>query len=139
MEVIQRFEQFYENLSLASLASLDDIYHPEIAFMDPISKHQGLVSVTEYFKKLLENTTYCNCKIQTIIGADNQFAITWKMRYSHPKLNSGREIIVDGITHLEQQQDLIIVHRDYFDVGQMIYEQVPILRSVVKIIKKGMH
>ena len=139
MEVIQRFEQFYENLSLSSIENIADIYHPEIVFVDPISKHHGLASVKSYFTQLLENTTYCNCKIQVIMGADDQFSVTWKMQYAHAKLNRGREVIVDGITHLKQQDDRIILHRDYFDMGQMVYEQVPILRSVVKSIKKRMN
>lgn len=139
MEVIHRFEQFYENLSLSSIENLGDIYHSEIVFMDPVSNHQGLHNVKQYFTKLLENTTHCNCKIQATMGMNNQFSVTWKMRYGHPKLNSGREIIVDGITHLKHQDDRIILHRDYFDMGQMIYEQVPILGFVVKRIKNRMH
>lgn len=139
MALIKRFEQFYENLSLSSIEGLGDIYHPEIVFVDPISKHYGLDSVKHYFTNLLENTTYCSCAIQATMGMEDQHSVTWKMRFGHPKLNSGREIIVDGITHLKLQDERIIMHRDYFDMGQMVYEQVPILRSVVKKIKSRMN
>lgn len=138
MPVIQRFEKFYENLSLSSIASLGDIYHSEVMFVDPVSKHRGLGSVQEYFTKLLENTTYCSCTIQAIMSTGNQHSVTWTMRYGHPRLNSGQEIIVDGTTHLKQQDDRIIMHRDYFDMGQMVYEQVPLLGFVVKSIKNRM-
>ncbi len=139
MDVIKRFEKFYENLSLSSVDDLSSIYHPDIVFEDPVSKHKGLVEVESYFLNLLENTSRCDCKIQAIMGQAPQFSITWQMTYAHPKLNSGNEIKVDGITHIQTKDDRIIMHRDYFDLGQMIYEQLPILRNVVKSIKNRMN
>ena len=138
MEVIHRFEQFYASLSLSSVARLEDVYHHQIEFTDPIATHHGIDNVKRYFTDLLENTKSCQCKIIQTIGSGERYSITWEMQFEHPKLNAGQPITVDGISYLEVKEQRIILHRDYFDVGQMIYEQVPILKWLIRQIKNRM-
>jgi hypothetical protein len=57
------------------------------------------------------------------------------MTYSHPKLNKGQQIQVDGMSQLKFD-DKIYAHRDYFDLGQMLYEQVPFLGGLIGLLKK---
>jgi hypothetical protein len=56
------------------------------------------------------------------------------MTYSHPKLNKGQSINVEGMSQL-RFSDKIFAHRDYFDVGQMLYEQVPFLGGLIGLLK----
>mgnify|MGYP001788744818 CR=1 FL=1 len=57
-----------------------------------------------------------------------------------PSLNSGREITVDGVSLITfgGREGKVISHRDYFDMGEFIYERVPILSTVIRIIKNKM-
>ncbi len=57
-----------------------------------------------------------------------------------PSLNSGREITVDGVSLITFRgaEGKVISHRDYFDMGEFIYERVPILSSVIGFIKNKM-
>ena len=57
------------------------------------------------------------------------------MNYAHPKLAGGKDIVVDGATDL-MFEEKIIYHRDYIDMGQMLYEQIPVLGSIIRYIKK---
>ena len=54
------------------------------------------------------------------------------------ELNRGNLIHVDGITLLKIRDDKIYFHQDYYDMGQMVYEHVPLLKWVVNKIKSGM-
>jgi hypothetical protein len=67
----------------------------------------------------------------------SQAFLTWTMHFSHPRLAKGRSIAVSGCSQLAFAPDgKVIHHRDYFDLGEMVYEHVPVLGSLVKTIKK---
>jgi hypothetical protein len=46
--------------------------------------------------------------------------------------DSDKQITLDGTTQLGVSDDSIIYHKDYYDLGEMVYEHVPILGFVVK-------
>ena len=46
------------------------------------------------------------------------------MSYSHPRLAGGGQIDVAGISHI-RFDDKINYHRDYYDLGEMLYEHLP--------------
>jgi hypothetical protein len=64
--------------------------------------------------------------------------VNWTMEYKTPKINKGEAIRVDGVSLLTLHGDMIVFHRDYYDLGQMVYENVPLLGRIIKRIKRGM-
>jgi hypothetical protein len=61
----------------------------------------------------------------------------------HPKLNGGKTITVNGISHLLYQMDnessaKIFLHRDFFDLGQLLYENIPVIGAINRQLKKGL-
>ncbi len=56
------------------------------------------------------------------------------MLLKHPRLNGGALVTVPGSTHL-RFRDKVVYHRDYFDAGAMLYEQLPLIGMVIRIIK----
>ena len=58
------------------------------------------------------------------------------MTYQHPKLKSGEKIVVSGHSYLVSFEDKVITHRDYFDVGSMLYEHLPLIGYGISWIKK---
>ncbi len=59
------------------------------------------------------------------------------MHLSHKRLNGGKPITLDGnsVITLDPQTKQAIYHRDYFDLGEFIYEQVPVLGFVIRKLK----
>jgi len=60
------------------------------------------------------------------------------MTYRHPRLNGGKDISVQGASRLEFRDGKVIQHRDFFDAGELLYEQVPVLRNVIGLLKRRM-
>ena len=138
MSVIDRFELLYSNFDKQALNILNDVYSPNILFVDPVSEHRGLNAVHEYFANLVNNTKHCECTIINKLTTNENVVVMWKMQFSHPSIKSGALVEVDGISHLTIKDDRVTYHRDFYDMGQMIYEHLPLLGSVVKTIKKRM-
>lgn len=129
------FTDNYSQLSTDNLVLLENIYHKDITFIDPLHKVQGFENLKDYFYGLYENLTSCRFIIEHIFEKDNEAAVYWKMSYQHPKLNSGKMITVQGHSHIKGEHGKVIYHRDYLDAGAMLYEQLPIVGKIIQWIK----
>ena len=56
------------------------------------------------------------------------------MQLNHPRLNAGAAVTVPGST-LIRFRDKVFYHRDYFDAGAMVYEQLPLIGMLIRAIK----
>ncbi|NJO36323.1 MAG: nuclear transport factor 2 family protein [Rhizobiales bacterium] len=136
MDVLDRFERFYQELGHSSASQLADVYDEKIVFIDPVAEHQGLPSLKVYFQNLMQNCRSC-CFDMTIYrhGKSTAF-VTWTMRFEHAQLRGGKPISVDGVSQLDIAGDKITRQRDYYDMGAMIYENVPLLGFVVAGLRR---
>lgn len=128
--------QFYQALSKDNIDQLPTIYHDNIVFEDAAHRIEGIDSLCAYFSELYQNVERCDFDIDQHHQFGNVGFLVWQMTLIHPKLNGGKPVVVPGTTHLNFQDDKVIFHRDYFDLGQMLYEQLPILGHVIKAIKR---
>ena len=130
------FMSVYQRLSTDNLDLLASIYHPNIAFIDPIHKLNGFDQLTIYFAGLYENLTSCDFVIEHHIQQGSEASLFWKMTYQHPKLNKGKDVVVYGTSHIKSEDGKVIYHRDFLDLGAMLYEQLPVLGKIIKLIKE---
>jgi limonene-1,2-epoxide hydrolase len=132
---LNNFVNVYQKLSLSNLDLLAEIYHADVTFIDPIHKVDGLDELFKYFNNLYQNLAYCDFEIDHIIAENDHAAIYWKMTYQHAKLNKGKIVTVYGNSHIKGKNDKVIFHRDYLDLGAMLYEQLPVIGKLTKWIK----
>jgi hypothetical protein len=139
MTVIDNFKKFYSHLGLDDLPLLKEIYSDDVVLVDPVGTHCGLSQVTEYFTHLLSNNDQCKFVIHTIGKVESTsaelYSVTWTMSFATSALKRGQTIHVDGMSQLNVLDNKIVHHQDYYDLGQMVYEHIPLLGSLVKKIK----
>ncbi len=114
-------------------------YHKDIEFIDPIGKVNGIQAMINYYKHMYENVIDIEFISNNEFQRGDEKVFVWKMNLRHKRINSGSQISVDGISLIKYKDDKVIYHRDYFDPGVMIYENIPILGGVIKYIKKKAH
>ncbi|MEM8948374.1 MAG: nuclear transport factor 2 family protein [Pseudomonadota bacterium] len=131
MDVIDRFENFYQDLGQGAIDGLSDVYDEQVVFIDPVTRHEGLPALTRYFQNLMQNCRSCRFDATTHrLGAEMAF-VTWTMSFEHAHLRGGKPIVVEGVSELSIADDKIVKQRDYYDMGAMIYENVPVLGYIV--------
>jgi limonene-1,2-epoxide hydrolase len=135
MGPLERLADFYRQLDDSQLPQLSRIYHPQIEFIDPVGQHNGVDALEHYFRQLLKTMNYCRFDVQRTLCNGSEATLLWRMDYSHPSLNKGQDLSLDGISHLRLADDLIIYQRDYYDLGAMLYEHIPMLGTAVKALK----
>ncbi|HEY7866350.1 MAG TPA: nuclear transport factor 2 family protein [Psychromonas sp.] len=132
--VIDDFCRIYQGLDKNNLTRLGLVYSENINFIDALHNLKGLDQLTAYFSHLYGNLLYCNFNIEEVIQEEGQASIIWTMKYAHPKINKGDPILVNGCSHLKFNEK-IYYHRDFLDMRQMLYEQLPLLGSVIRAVK----
>ncbi|MDE1230773.1 nuclear transport factor 2 family protein [Vibrio aestuarianus] len=133
---VQSVSEVYQKLNKANLHLLDEVYHNDVVFEDAAHRLEGKVSLSEYFNNLYQNVTRCDFTIHEQQQMGNSGFLTWTMALQHPKLGKGSLIYVQGMSHLKFQDGKVIYHRDYFDLGEMLYENLPLLGSVIRAVKQ---
>ena len=133
--IIDRFCEVYQSLDKDNLNELTSIYSKDVIFVDAVQKVQGLDELQSYFSNLYQNTSFCRFHIEQVIVEQEQASIIWTMTFAHKKLKSGESITVNGCSHLKFDER-IYYHRDYLDMGQMIYEHLPLFGRGIKFIKQ---
>ncbi|RUO21754.1 nuclear transport factor 2 family protein [Aliidiomarina haloalkalitolerans] len=132
-ELIATFSDFYAELDDRDLASLKQIYIDDVTFKDPVQLVQGRDQLRDYLAHGLENALTCKFAIEKTMVDREQAFLVWQMRLQHEKLAGGREIQIPGTSHLlfAEDENRIKEHVDYYDLGAMIYEHIPLLGWVV--------
>jgi hypothetical protein len=133
--VLDRFCDFYRSFDQRPLSELATIYHADIEFQDPVHKVSGLADLQAYFERSMQQVTRCRFDIEQLSEIDGEAYVRWNMQLVHPQLNGGKPVTVPGVSHL-RFAELIHHHRDYFDLGVMLYEQLPLLGRVIRAIKR---
>ena len=125
----------YKTLGLGEIDSLRNVYSDNIVFEDPAHRIEGLENMLDYFKSMYANVNDCQFDFESVIVDQEHIVLTWTMHLSHPKLNRGATIQVKGSSVLRIYNNKIEAHRDYFDLGAMAYEHIPLLGRVVSGVK----
>lgn len=135
---VARFRQFYEGFGVDMLGDIPAVYSEAIVFQDPTHRIEGLPALQRYFARTTANITECRFAFQSVhLTADASAWIEWQMDYSHPRLSGGAPLSLEGVTHV-RFDERITYHRDYLDLGAMLYEHVPVLGGAVRWLKNRM-
>ncbi|QYJ84932.1 nuclear transport factor 2 family protein [Shewanella mesophila] len=133
---LQNFIAVYSELSTDNLMSLEKIYHPDIEFVDPIHRVHGLTALLDYFTHLYQQLLSCDFVIEHVLEGEREAAVYWTMTFCHKRLNGAAPISVQGHSRLHSKDNKVVYHRDYLDVGAMLYEHIPLLGGIVSAIKR---
>ncbi|WP_047047787.1 nuclear transport factor 2 family protein [Vibrio mexicanus] len=133
---LQRFVDVYSELGTDNLDLLSTVYHNDVVFIDPMHQLEGKEQLLGYFHQLYGNVISCEFVIEHVMESDHEAAIYWSMTFSHFQLNKRNPVTVQGHSHIKAKDDLVVYHRDFLDVGAMLYEHIPLLGTVIKTIKK---
>lgn len=133
------FEQFargYGTFDENTWAKLASLYHQDAHFVDPVHDIRGHGAIEGYFKEMCESVQHCEFQLNAPVITEQKVVVSWQMIYRHKVLNSGNDIAVDGISTLTLSNGLIVEHRDYYDLGQMLYERIPVLGALIRMLRR---
>lgn len=113
-----------------------DLYAPEGHFQDPFATVRGADAIGEYLTNAYLNVIDCRFDFGPPVIDGVRMCQPWIMQVRHRRLKGGQPLRVDGNSVLQWDGELLVFHRDYFDAGQLLYENVPVLGSAVRWLRR---
>jgi hypothetical protein len=96
-----------------------------------------LAALKSYYAHAYSRVVSIRFDFETISNQGPDYFAPWQMSLKVRGLNQGNEYVVSGISHLKFKSDgLVIAHRDYLDLGEMIYERLPVQGLIIRGLKK---
>lgn len=135
-DAVDHFQQVYNRLNIDNLELLRQIYSDDVHFIDPIHEIRGLSPLKSYFKRMYSNAEHTSFSFdhQEVIG--NRCLLQWRMALQHHKLNGGQRFSIEGVSLLHfSDAGKVTYHRDYYDLGTLIYERIPLVGSLIRYLK----
>ena len=133
-QVVSVFKGFYAHKEAMDLTRLEDIYSENIVFRDPLHGIRSIAALRDYLAAMYENLTECRFEyLDELIGVDSAY-IKWNMHFRHPRFNN-RLNTVRGVSQI-QFNDRVIFHEDIYDLGELIYQHVPLLGGATRWLKR---
>ena len=133
---LARFIGLYQQLDKQQLHRLPEVYAEQVVFTDPAHRIEGLAALGDYFAALYQRLAYCRFVITRQQQPGPQAWLGGPMTFSPPSWRGGEPVTVEGATRLEfDEAGKVCQHRAYFDLGALLYEQLPRRGPVVRTIK----
>jgi esterase/lipase superfamily enzyme len=131
--IVEKLKTFYLSITNMPLDNIDTLYDKDVIFIDPVHEIRGITEVHRYMTELCKELSTGRFEYLDEVISDNKAYLKWNMHFSHPKLGS-KKITVRGVTQLHFNER-IYYHEDVYDMGEMLYQHVPVVGSIISWLK----
>lgn len=133
-------KEFFEALNKDTMHLVDEFYDENVQFFDPLVEVKNRKQMKDYYTNMYNNVESIVWDIPDEIRDGNKCSLVWKMTLTAKNFNKGKPVVVDGVSVIKfgGKEGKAIYHRDYFDLGEFVYEGIPILGGMVRFVKSKM-
>ena len=136
-QAVDRLAQFFEQLQPQDLQRLPEIYAPDARFKDPFNEVQGLAAIERIFVHMFDSLDSPHFIVSERIVQGQQCFLVWDFRFRFRRFDTQTWQTVRGGTHLLfNDQGQVMLHRDYWDAAEELYEKLPVLGSLMRWLKR---
>jgi ketosteroid isomerase-like protein len=132
----EKVQHFFEKLNKDSMHLVTEFYDAEVDFQDPIGTIKGEKKMRKYYENMYKNVKSIKFEFSQFVEAGDDVVGIWKMTLVTPNLKGGEPVVVDGNSVIKFKNGKAIYHRDYFDMGAFIYENIPVMGFMVRKVKE---
>jgi steroid delta-isomerase len=126
----------FETLSPDDVGGLSALYDTDAYFKDPFNEVRGHAAILSIFRHMFKQVDAPRFKIRhSILEGDDAF-IVWDFHF-RMKNRSGPEQCIHGSSHLRFTPDhRVDYHRDYWDSAEELYEKIPGLGWLIRLLRR---
>ncbi|MCE2948728.1 MAG: nuclear transport factor 2 family protein [bacterium] len=131
---LARIEALYAGLAPEGTGALRDAYSADAYFRDPFNEVRGAAAIERIFSHMFDQLHAPRFVIlERAVDGDTAW-LTWDLEY---RLKPGQPVRrIHGASQLRFDGDgCVCHHRDYWDAAGELYETLPLLGSVLRLIR----
>ena len=133
------YADFFENLTKEDTKELyKNFFDVNSSFEDPFQKVKGIDAIYKVFEHMYETLDEPKFIVDEIIQNDSVAYLKWHFYFKLSQ--SAEEQSFIGVSRVKFDSiGMVISHVDYWDAAYNIYEKIPLLGSILRMIKKRLH
>ena len=132
---LARLEPLYAGLTPARTGELREVYATDACFRDPFNDVRGPEAIERIFAHMFRQVDSPRFVILDRAIDGNTAWLTWDLEYRRRPGTPLRRI--HGASQLRFDADgRVAHHRDYWDAAGELYESIPLLGSVLRLLRK---
>ncbi len=134
---LERIVAFYQQLTPERLAEIDQLYASSAHFKDPFNEVDGTLAIRAIFEHMFESLHEPRFIVTGQVAQGKQAFLTWEFLFRFQRFDTTSLQTVHGTSHLVfNEQGQIVLHRDYWDVAEELYEKLPVLGGLMRWLKQ---
>jgi ketosteroid isomerase-like protein len=134
---VERIVRFFEQLAPEDVQRLGELYAADAWFKDPFNEVRGIAAIAHIFEHMFETLEQPRFVVSERIVQGQQCFLVWTFHFRFRRFDVAREQTVRGGTHLVfDAAGQVIVHRDYWDAAEELYEKLPLLGRLMRWLKR---
>ena len=132
---VTRVANFYESLTPTSLARLPAVYADDARFIDPFNDVSGQAAIRRVFEHMQATLHSARFEVLEATTEADRCFLLWDFHLR--RTPDSAPMIIHGASRLQFAADgRVALHRDYWDSGRELYEQLPLLGRVLRGLRR---
>ena len=127
MSSLTEFKEWFINLNESTLDNIVSFYDENVFFKDPFNEFIGIEKLKKLFIHMFINLKNPHFVFIDNIETSEGVFLTWDFIFSYKE----SFFKIHGSSHLKlNEENKIIYHRDYWDVGEELLLKIPIIKKM---------
>ena len=133
---VQHIVDFFETLSPERVQRMGEFYTEGACFKDPFNEVRGLAEIERIFAHMYTALHEPRFVINHRLVQGEQCFLTWDFHFRFKSFRTEVPQTIRGATHLQLGADgRIVMHRDYWDAAEELYEKLPVVSGLMRWLK----
>lgn len=136
-EQVSAVVAFFESITPQSVALISQLYAGDAHFKDPFNEVRGVAAIEGIFAHMFQSLHEPRFVVtQRVLQGDECF-LTWDFLFRFKRFDTQSTQCIRGASHLRfNAQGQIVLHRDYWDAAEELYEKLPVLGRLMRWLKR---
>ena len=133
---VARVVAMFESITPADVSRLGEFYASDARFKDPFNDVRGVPAIEKVFAHMFVALDAPRFVGRDIVAEGDQCFLTWDFLFRFKRF-SRDEQVVHGGSHLRfDAQGRVVLHRDYWDAAEELYEKLPGVGAFMRFLKR---
>lgn len=132
----QTLKTFFETLNQeTTLLAFAEIYARDVYFKDPFNQTHGVPAVYEIFQEMYAKLDAPRFEVLECVAMGQITYVKWRFIFCFK--GKSEEQGFEGVSRMQyNDENKISAHIDYWDAAEQVYEKIPLLGSIIRLIKR---
>jgi steroid delta-isomerase len=128
---------FFETLTPQSVTGLPRFYAADCRFRDPFNDVHGLDALEAIFRHMFDRLEAPRFIVRERVAEMPRVLLTWDFEFRFRRWQPRVTQCIHGASLLTfDAAGLVAVHRDYWDAAEELYEKLPGIGALLRLLKR---